>query len=196
MFESNSEELKPSIEKFEQMLKTNHIYFFDAQEFEDIVLHYIGYGQNQLAKKAIKMGLDQHPHDIELLLLQSEMLIIDDKYEAAQALLNYIESLSPLNEEIFLQRATLASKKGIHEIAVDNLNKALNITEDPLEIWNLLGMEYLLAEDYHNAEYFFKNCVLDNSDDYPALYNLLYCYYIINIAHTIQNVKCYFTKCV
>ena len=78
MFESNSEELKPSIEKFEQMLKTNHIYFFDAQEFEDIVLHYIGYGQNQLAKKAIKMGLDQHPHDIELLLLQSEMLIIDD----------------------------------------------------------------------------------------------------------------------
>ncbi|MBL6668728.1 MAG: tetratricopeptide repeat protein [Flavobacteriaceae bacterium] len=176
MFESNSEELKPSIEKFEQMLKTNHIYFFDAQEFEDIVLHYIGYGQNQLAKKAIKMGLDQHPQDIELLLLQSEMLIIDDKYEAAQALLNYIESLSPLNEEIFLQRATLASKKGIHEIAVDNLNKALNITEDPLEIWNLLGMEYLLAEDYHNAEYFFKNCVLDNSDDYPALYNLLYCY--------------------
>ena len=147
MPESNSEEFKPSIGKFEQMLKTNHIYFFDAQEFEDIVLHYIGYGQNQLAKKAIKMGLDQHPQNIELVLLQSEMLIIDDKYEAAQTLLNYIESLSPLNEEIFLQRATLASKKGIHEIAVDNLNKALNITEDPLEIWNLLGMEYLLAED-------------------------------------------------
>ena len=73
MSESNSEEFKPSIGKFEQMLKTNHIYFFDAQEFEDIVLHYIGYGQNQLAKKAIKMGLDQHPHNIELLLLQSEI---------------------------------------------------------------------------------------------------------------------------
>ena len=30
MFESNSDELKPSIEKFEQMLKTNHIYFFEV----------------------------------------------------------------------------------------------------------------------------------------------------------------------
>jgi len=176
MFNTNEGDFRPSIKKFEQMLKTNHLYFFDAQEFEDIVLHYLGFGQNQLAKKAIKMGLDQHPHDIELLLLQSEMLIMDEKHEAAQTLLNYIETLSPLNEEIFLQRATLASKKGHHQAAVENLNKALDITEDPLEIWNLLGMEYLLAEDYENAEYFFKNCVLDNPEDYPALYNLLYCY--------------------
>ncbi|MGB1020961.1 MAG: tetratricopeptide repeat protein, partial [Flavobacteriaceae bacterium] len=166
MFNTNEEEFRPSIKKFEQMLKTNHLYFFDAQEFEDIVLHYLGFGQNQLAKKAIKMGLDQHPQDIELLLLQSEMFIMDEKHEAAQTLLNFIETLSPLNEEIFLQRATLASKKGLHKIAVENLNKALDLTEDPLEIWNLLGMEYLLAEDYENAEYFFKNCVLDNPEDY------------------------------
>jgi len=176
MFNTNGEDLQPSVKKFEQMLKTNHVYFFDAQEFEDIVLHYLGFGQNQLAKKAIKMGLEQHPHDIELLLLQSEMLIYDEKYEAAQTLLHFIESLSPHNEEIFLQRATLASKNGLHQMAVDNLNKALDITEDPLEIWNLLGMEYLLAEDYENAEYFFKNCVLDNPEDYSALYNLLFCY--------------------
>lgn len=176
MFNTNEEESLPSIKKFEQMLKTNHLYFFDAQEFEDIVLHYLGYGQNQLAKKAIKMGLDQHPKDIELLLLQSEIFIMDEKHDAAQTLLDFVESLSPLNEEIFLQRATIASKKGLHKMAVKNLNRALDLTEDPLEIWNLLGMEYLLAEDYENAEYFFKNCVLDNPEDYPALYNLLYCY--------------------
>ena len=51
MFESNSEELKPSIEKFEQMLKTNHIYFFDAQEIEYVAQHYIDFGKINLAKK-------------------------------------------------------------------------------------------------------------------------------------------------
>ena len=61
MLNYNSEEAQSSISKFEQMLKTNLIYFFDAQEFEDIVIHYLGFGENQLAEKALKMGLDQHP---------------------------------------------------------------------------------------------------------------------------------------
>ena len=37
MLNYNSEEAQSSISKFEQMLKTNLNYFFDAQEFEDIV---------------------------------------------------------------------------------------------------------------------------------------------------------------
>jgi len=36
MLNYNSEEIQSSISKFEKMLKTNLIYFFDAQEFEDI----------------------------------------------------------------------------------------------------------------------------------------------------------------
>ena len=68
MLNYNSEETQSSISKFERMLKTNHIYFFDAQEFEDIIVHYLGLGENHLAKKALKMGLEQHPTSHELLL--------------------------------------------------------------------------------------------------------------------------------
>ncbi|MGB1404766.1 MAG: hypothetical protein ACPG6F_03790, partial [Flavobacteriaceae bacterium] len=72
MLNFNSEELQSSISKFERMLETNHLYFFDAQEFEDIIVHYLGFGENQLAKKALKMALEQHPSSHELMLLQSE----------------------------------------------------------------------------------------------------------------------------
>ncbi len=180
MLNYNSEETQSSITKFERMLKTNLIYFFDAQEFEDIIVHYLGFGENQLAKKALKMGLEQHPTSHELLLLQSEVFIIDEKYDAALKLLDYVEKLNPLDEEISLQKASIASKNGDHEASIKFLNKALELSEDPLEIWNLLGMEHLLAEEFEEASYFFKNCIKDNPQDYSALYNLLYSYDHLN----------------
>ena len=51
-------------------------------EFEDIVVHYLGFGENQLAKKALNMGLEQHPSSIVLMLLQSEILILDEATSA------------------------------------------------------------------------------------------------------------------
>ena len=44
-------------------------------------------------------------------------------------------------------------------------------------------MEYLLLENYDEASYFFKNCLSDNPEDYPSLYNLLYCYDKLNMNH-------------
>ena len=49
-------------------------------------------------------------------------------------------------------------------------------------------MEYLLIEDYYNAEYFFKNCILENPEDYPSLYNLLHCYEQMNLNKKAINV--------
>lgn len=180
MLNFNSEETQYSISKFERMLKTNHIYFFDAQEFEDIIVHYLGFGENQLAKKALKMGLEQHPSSHELMLLQSEVFILDEKYEAASKLLDYVEKLNPLDEEISLQKASIASKNGNHQASINHLHKALELSEDPLEIWNLLGMEHLLAEEFEEASYFFRNCISDNPQDYSSLYNLLYAYDQLN----------------
>ncbi|OUW34951.1 MAG: hypothetical protein CBD39_02015 [Flavobacteriaceae bacterium TMED179] len=176
MLNHNSEETESIIFKFEHMLKTNLIYFFDAQEFEDIIIHYLGDGDHQLAKKALKMGLGQHPSCYELILLQSEIFILDEKYEMALDLLEYLEKINPFDEEISLQKANIASKKGDHKTSIIHLNEALKISEDPAEIWNLLGMEYLLAEQYKEASFFFKNCLEENPEDYPSLYNLLYCY--------------------
>ncbi len=176
MLNYNSEETQSSVLKFEQMLKTNLIYFFDAQEFEDIVVHYLGFGENQLAKKALKMALEQHPSNYELMLLQSEIFILEEQYESALEVLEYIEKINPFDEEIALQKASISSKKGDHKASINQLHQALSFSEDPLEIWNLLGMEHLLAEEFKEASFFFKNCLDENPEDYPSLHNLLHCH--------------------
>ena len=164
------------IAKFEEMLKSNAIAFFDAQEFEAIIHYYIDYGQIQMAKRALQMAMDQHPQNTELMLLQSELLIFDNHYAAATELLQKIEKLCPNNEEVWLQKASIFSKNNQHSEAIQMLSRALSIAEEPDDIWNLLGMEYLMLESYEQAQYFFKRCFDKCPEDYQSLYNLLYCY--------------------
>jgi tetratricopeptide (TPR) repeat protein len=158
------------------MLKTNNVYFFDLTEFEEIIIHYIDIGKHSLAKKAVKLGLEQHPDSIDLKLLEIEICVFEDKLELAKKLLRQVEILAPNNDEVFIQRATIISKEGKHKEAIENLQKALTLTDDKEDIWSLLGMEYLYLDDFENARLSFTNCIDEDLQDYSSLYNVVYCF--------------------
>ena len=180
MLNFNSEEFTAPISKFEAMLKTNQVLFFDAQEFESIVQYYIEYGKLNLADQAIEIGMNQHPSNGELLLLKSEILIFEGKFKRSLEVIEIAEQLIPEHEEIFLQKATIASKSKQHNEAVKFLKRALELTQDPFEIWNLLGMEYLIIEDFISAKHYFQLCLNEDYHDYQSLYNLLHAYDQLN----------------
>lgn len=165
-----------SLTKFESMLKTNAIYFFDLVEFEEIIIHYLDVGKHALAKKALKLGLEQHPQSIDLKFLQVELYVFEDEIDKAFLLLRRIEQIDPNNEEIFIQRATINSKSGNHKEAIVNLKKALSYTEDKVDVWSLMGMEYLYLDDFENACLNFTKCLDVDFEDYSALYNIVYCF--------------------
>ncbi|PIR13039.1 MAG: hypothetical protein COV50_06980, partial [Flavobacteriales bacterium CG11_big_fil_rev_8_21_14_0_20_35_7] len=60
------------ITKFESMLKTNSVFFFDLEAFEVITHHYMDIGKISLAKNAIQLGLSQHPSSTLLQLIEVE----------------------------------------------------------------------------------------------------------------------------
>ena len=78
--------------KFESMLKTNHVLFFDSEEFENIIHHYLNQGKIALAKRAIKFGLDQHPTSINLRLFKVEVYVFEDKLKEAKFLAQLLEN--------------------------------------------------------------------------------------------------------
>ena len=158
------------------MLKTNKVLFFDGIEFENIILHYIDLGKFNLAKKALAIGMDQHPKNIELMLLKTEILLFEGAYKDAEELLVEIEVLSPENEEIYVQRASIYSKKKKHSLAIALLYKALSVSENTSEINNLIGNEYLSIGNFKKAKECYIKCLNENQEDYQSLYNLLYCY--------------------
>ena len=173
--ESNEKPSQP-IAKFESMLKTDDVYFFDAEDFEDIIHHYLNNGKIALAKKAIKIGLQQHPDSIELKLLNVEVLVFENNLEVAEKMLDELQLLDGTNEEIYIQRANIYSKKDNHEAAVILLKRALELAEDSFDIYSLLGMEYLFMDNFELAKENFMKCVSLDEQDYSSLYNIIYCF--------------------
>ena len=177
---SHNEDKNFSLSRFESMLKTNAVLFFDAEEFEEIINHYMDNGKIALAKKATKMALEQHPTSVNLKLFQVEMYVVENKLDIAEALLDDIFGLDSSNEELYIQKANILSRKEKHLQAIDELKKALQMTDDEIDILNMIGIEYLFLEDYENAKYHFMQCVELDEQDYASLYNVVYCYEFLN----------------
>jgi tetratricopeptide (TPR) repeat protein len=165
-----------SLLKFESMLKTNSVYFFDSVEFEEIIQHYLDNGKHSLANKAVKLGLEQHPTSVILKLMKVELLIFEDNLQNATALINELEAVEPNNEELLIQKAIILSKNDKHIDAIQTLNQILAMTDDPADIWSMVGMEYLYLDDFENARLNFANCIDVDYEDYSSLYNVVYCF--------------------
>ncbi|BAO74502.1 tetratricopeptide repeat protein [Winogradskyella sp. PG-2] len=169
--------------RFESMLKTNDILFFDSSEFENIIHHYLENGKIALAKRAIKLGLEQHPTSINLRLFQVEILVIENKFSEADDVLDKLHDLEPANEEIFIQKANVLSKQDLHQQAIDTLLIAISMSNTPEtdgDLYALVGMEYLFLDQFDNAIVYFKKCLETDRTDYSALHNIVYCYDFLN----------------
>lgn len=184
-----------SLSKFESMLKTNKVLFFDSEEFEEIILHYLDMGKASLAKKALKLALEQHPKSTGLKLVQVEMLIYEEKLDLAEKLLNELFAIEPHNEEIYIQKASIYSKRDQHEKAVETLKTALQYTDDYADVYNLIGMEYLFMDKLELAKENFMKCIEEDTEDQTALYNVIYCFeFLDQNEEAIQYLHGYIDK--
>jgi tetratricopeptide (TPR) repeat protein len=165
-----------SLTRFESMLKTNSVLFFDSEEFEEIIHYYLENGKISLAKKATKLGLEQHPTSTNLKLFQVEMYIFENELDIADKLLDQLYILEQSNEEIYIQKANILSRRDKHKKAIQLLEQALTLTNDETDVLSLIGMEYLFLEDFENAKYYFMKCIEADEGDYSALYNIIYCF--------------------
>jgi hypothetical protein len=104
---SNEEEedYNLSLSKFESMLKTNKVLFFDPnlKKLFFIILIWV----RLVWQKSTQIGLGATPKSSGLKLVQVEMLVYDDKLELAEKLLNELYAIEPTNEEIYIQNKHL-----------------------------------------------------------------------------------------
>lgn len=162
--------------RFENMLKTNEVLFFDADEFEQIIGHYIEIGKIALAQKALKIASSQHPNSSTLMLLQIEILVFENKLEEADGVLNDLYEIEPYNPELYIHKANILSKRNNHKDAVSLLQTASDYLGEDEEIYSLIAMEYMFMEDYEKAKTYFIKCLELDHEDSAALYNAIYCF--------------------
>ena len=176
MFLNPDENDNVALDRYEAMLKSNRVIFFDSNEFENIIHHYLDNGQLNKAKRAVSMALSQHPSTVSLKLFNVEILIFDEEIEKAEEILNTLQQLEPENDEVYIQKASICSKRNNHIEAVGLLKFALGFSQEPADIHSLLGMEYLFMDDFENAKQHFSKCLFLDPDDYSSLYNTINCF--------------------
>ena len=194
-FDQSEENQEVTVSKFESMLKTNSVFFFDSNEFENIIHHYLESGKIALAKKAIKLGLSQHPSSLNLKLFQVEILIFENKLNEADRLLSPLFEIEPNNEELYIQKANIYSKKDQHEKAIEVFKSAIKISDDCADLYSLIGMEYLFLDQFQEAKVNFIKCIELDVEDYSALYNIIYCFdFLDDTEGAIEYLNSYLDK--
>ncbi len=176
-----------AVKRFEKMIVEGISYFFDLEEYLDIIDYYITYGNFNFAHKAIKLGLEQHDENVELLMYKTELLGLEGELLEAKKILNKIKSIYPENPDLPLLEADIFSRSNMHEMAVQSLIKALKFHPEDTEIYDLLSIEYLYLDEFQKALQVSQKSLEINPDNQAALYNVVSCYDLMDMNHKARE---------
>ncbi len=174
-FEEN--EIEELIVRYEGMLKTNIIQYFDVFEFENIVEYYIENLQFKKAFDAIEMAFKLHPNSINLLLKKSQLLLENDCHVEALKILEGIQKIENNNYEFHLTKAHAYYCQNKIDLAKYEFNHAINIAiEDKEEVYLNIAFILIKVEDYCLAVEYLEKANNLFPGNFDILYELANCY--------------------
>lgn len=172
--ESNINELAS---KFEKMIDDGKSLYYEVDDLEELLEHYIINQRLELAFKVIGIANSQYPGNKQLAIKEAELLAITGKHEEALELLSDIELLESFNPDFYLAKATVLSQGGDYRNAIDSLFKALEYSREEQDLIYLnLAIEYQNIENYPKAIEFLKKSLAINGESEDAMYELAYCF--------------------
>jgi tetratricopeptide (TPR) repeat protein len=113
--------------RFEQMVKDNQHYFFDLDEFEELIDYYLFNDDTDKAGSCITIALEQYPGETGLLLKKAQLLISTDKNKKALKILSDLDDNNFDDYEIHLAKGNLYSQLDRSEKAIEEYSLALKV---------------------------------------------------------------------
>jgi tetratricopeptide (TPR) repeat protein len=165
-------------QRFEQMIKEGQHFFFDVDEFEELIDYYLFNNETRKAESCIKASLKQHPANTNLLLKKVQYLINTDRNDKALNILNDLEGVDYSDFEIHLAKGNLYSQLDKSEKAIEEYNLAVDQAEDTDEVLSNIAFEYENLGKYDKAIEYLILAIGHNPLNEAALYELSFCYEI------------------
>ena len=163
---------KHLIERFEKLIRTKEIGFFDVEEFEEITDHYMDIGQLNSAKQAIDMGLNLYPNAPIFAVKTARYFVEANMVEQARKALEHAEGVAPNHPELEWTRGLIMVRMGKHKEAIKSLKLALDHVEDRYPILGQLAALYNAMGLYPEAIESIADMLTEEPDDEHLLYLL------------------------
>lgn len=164
------------IDRFEQMLDNKEKFYFDTEEFYEIIAYYLDVGDLPYAKKAIDYAVEMYPSSTEIQIKKLEYLLSVDRLKAASQLIEELKEVGANDVDYMICVARFWSLKENPKKAIQFYEKSLEFGDDREYIYNCMGNEYLNLNEISQALYCFKKALeLDLDDDF-AFFSCIQCF--------------------
>ncbi|MBL7951064.1 MAG: DUF3808 domain-containing protein [Flavobacteriales bacterium] len=172
-----NDQVHDCVGRYESMRDQNTTFFFDVEEFEIIIEHYLEQSDTRRAKEVLELAQRQHPGSLDLMFSEAHVLMNSGKLNRALEVLDAIGKMEPFNEDVHLHKASIYSQLRNYRRAVEHYKRALDLAEEGLDDIHLdLAFEYENLEAYDLAIDSLKSALLINTENEAVLYELAYCY--------------------
>ncbi len=154
---SQFEDINPLISKFESMLLKGENPFFDVEEYEEIIEHYIISNLDH-AEKVVEHALSQYPWSTGILLKKAVVLAHRDNFQEAFDIVKMVKNIDANNIELFITLSYIYRVQNKFDKSIAALQKALTFKEEVDEIFFDIAEDYaMLGEEEKEIEYLKKS---------------------------------------
>ena len=172
-----NDQVHDCVERYESMRQNGTTYFFDVEEFEIIIEHYLEQSDTRRAKEVLELAQRQHPGSLDLMFSEAHVLMNSGRLNRALEVLDAIGKMEPFNEDVHLHKASIYSQLRNHRRAVEHYKRALDLAEEGLDDIHLdLAFEYENLEMFDLALDSLKRALEINPENEAVLYEMAYCF--------------------
>lgn len=155
--------------------------FFDVEEFEMIIDHYLERNEPRKAEQVLLFAKSVHPVSVDLNFCEAVVMMGLGRLSKAMELFDAVEKVEPWSEDVQLHKANIYSQQRNYRRAVEHYRKALELAEEGQdEIYLDLAFEYENLEEYDEAIACLKQALELNPENEAVLYEMAYCYDLAN----------------
>jgi len=166
------------VSRYEQMLEKNESWYFDIDQFEEIVDFYCDDNQFPRALRVIDYAYTLFPENTVMMLRESQILAGMGHLSRSLNRLKNLERFEPKNEEVLLTMASIYSQLREHNKAINLYRKALEIGGEEYEdeINLEIALEYENMDRFDKAIETLQEALSKKPDNETLLYELAYCF--------------------
>ncbi|MDR3350859.1 MAG: tetratricopeptide repeat protein [Prevotellaceae bacterium] len=172
-----SAEVAALVRRYENMVKHNRADYFDEEEYETIVEHYLMINKLSEALRVADCGSRQHPFSDDMKLCYASVLL--EKKEAAQALqlLQEMEAKGVNDSELSFLIGTAYMQMGDITTATDYFDKCTQQTdeEDLLSLLLNVASDLMEKQEYTAALKYIKTALELAPEDMEVINEMAFC---------------------
>ena len=174
-------EFQQMLHRYEEMLKEKRSFFFDVEEFEDIIDYYLDAREFDHAYEAGRLGMLQHPGSLELKIKLIHAHIESGKPNIALDALNSFSEIEKSDAEFYLLKGTALAQMTNFREAEKSFDLALEKGGDDLvEIMINISIAFENTRQYKLALKYLLKAHEIESDNLSVIYDIAYYYERIN----------------